>query len=264
VLWRPTTPGEEVFLKIYDVIGQRIDLRSTAPWSLGLLSSEASFQEFMRLSATIELFLRVVRTAVLQLKTNAHESPKDFGRRVLRLEELPDALTADNRLCASLKRGAEISTTANRGSRDLQKSVLASAMTCYLCDIQFDASVPRRGATVEHLWPLSLGGESILENMIPACEDCNNKRDNAVTWAWGPVQSTFYMPTAGNTNSDLRVSLALAKLMLHASGTTEGSRRTITLKEAARAASPLLPDLENLKDHHHLYFEIMNHIGAAA
>ena len=58
MLWRPATPGEEVFLTLYSVAGKHIDISVPEPNTLDFLVSESSFREFARLVATLELFHR--------------------------------------------------------------------------------------------------------------------------------------------------------------------------------------------------------------
>jgi hypothetical protein len=103
------------------------------------------------------------------------------------------------------------------------------------------------------------GGESIEPNLIAACKQCNSKRDNSITWAWGPVQSTDYRHQLGvGPNILLRISLAMAKLMLEASGQRDG--RKSTLKEAAIQNFPLFPNIDIKDGRHRTYFELLDDV----
>lgn len=43
--------------------------------------------------------------------------------------------------------------------------------------------------TIEHIIPLACGGEHILDNMAPACYECNNERGDNLDWS--PRQMRF-------------------------------------------------------------------------
>jgi hypothetical protein len=51
--------------------------------------------------------------------------------------------------------------------------------------------------------------------LLPACKNCNDSRQHFITWAWGPVQSTFHASSKGEVPPrELRLALALARIML--------------------------------------------------
>src|SRR5262249_50048311 len=65
---------------------------------------------------------------------------------------------------------------------------------CYLCGtaLDFDDDQSDSYCTLEHLWPSSFGGDSIEENLLPACALCNRTRKlNFATWASTSVQSVL-------------------------------------------------------------------------
>lgn len=264
MLWKPVTPGEEVYLKLYEAFGRYIDVRAEGPAALDMMASETGFVAFTRMTATTEIFLRLLRTALVQLPISGTEIGPDFGRRVMRTEDLPDSLASDRKLAALIKGAAEIARDADRGSAGLQKRVREASNNCYLCGIAFNAAIPRQHSTVEHLWPLSLGGSSIEENLIAACSDCNTKRADDLTWASGPVQQVLFKPGPDNLRSRIRISLALAKMAAHAKSRSGHLPKLLTLKQAAIAGYVLFPALQKLNDQHHTYFELMVHEGLAA
>ena len=59
---------------------------------------------------------------------------------------------------------------------------------CYMCGrtLSFD-SVDEGGdgyATLDHLWPQAYGGDSVIENLLPACGKCNSqKKQDYASWA---------------------------------------------------------------------------------
>lgn len=44
-------------------------------------------------------------------------------------------------------------------------------------------------ATLEHVWPSSLGGDSIEKNLAPACHECNREKDDLFIWEQGLVHN---------------------------------------------------------------------------
>ncbi|NOJ44540.1 hypothetical protein [Bradyrhizobium australiense] len=62
MLWRPTTYGERAFLHIYE--DRHVSVDASFGATLDFLVNERSFQEFAKLHATIETFIRCVQAAV--------------------------------------------------------------------------------------------------------------------------------------------------------------------------------------------------------
>jgi len=63
---------------------------------------------------------------------------------------------------------------------------------CYLCGVSLDFkdSNSYNAYTCEHLWPRAYGGNSIEDNLLPACQSCNShKKGNFATWAMPAIQS---------------------------------------------------------------------------
>ena len=52
--------------------------------------------------------------------------------------------------------------------------------TCYYCGCQ----VAHRQLTMDHLVPLSRGGRSTKDNLVPSCKDCNNKKKTILPVEW--------------------------------------------------------------------------------
>jgi 5-methylcytosine-specific restriction endonuclease McrA len=260
MLWRPATQGELTFLTIYEVIGRYISVDVPAPLTLDFLVNEHSFQDFARLHATIEIFVRCTRAAAFLQPQINHLSAQEFGKQLAKLGYLSRHLSSDRRFCELVKQTARISVEAKPAKLAVAKEIRESASVCYMCGVKLmQSGGGRNQATTEHLWPLSLGGESIESNLIGACQDCNEKRENSITWAWGPVQSTDYRHSHGkNPNVNLRISLAMAKLMMEASGERRAGQTT--LKEAALQHLPLFPTLSIKDDRHRVYFELLDEV----
>ena len=51
---------------------------------------------------------------------------------------------------------------------------------CHYCG----EKVPHRELTMDHLVPLSRGGRSTKENLVPSCKDCNNRKRTMLPLEW--------------------------------------------------------------------------------
>src|SRR5690242_4534863 len=103
MLWKPATYGEEAFLAAYEGLGRHLILTARHPMSLDFLFSEQSFQEFARLHATIELFIRCVRAASFIYAQFHHLPAPEFGKLLGRRGYLSRRLSDDRRFCELIK-----------------------------------------------------------------------------------------------------------------------------------------------------------------
>ena len=64
---------------------------------------------------------------------------------------------------------------------------------CYICGVTliFNGPIDRATYTRDHLWPSSHGGDSVFENLLPACNDCNTKKADYPSWITTDVHSLF-------------------------------------------------------------------------
>lgn len=79
-------------------------------------------------------------------------------------------------------------------SDPVRRSVTSWAMRempyCYLCGTEVDSSADgHRALTLDHVWPRAYGGNSDLENLLGACQSCNEAKADKPSWAMYPVQS---------------------------------------------------------------------------
>lgn len=63
---------------------------------------------------------------------------------------------------------------------------------CYLCGAEMDfVSDGPSKFTIDHVWPRAYGGESIVDNLLGACAQCNGLKSDTPSWALYPIQSYF-------------------------------------------------------------------------
>lgn len=69
-------------------------------------------------------------------------------------------------------------------ARDLRKTrwwqQKTSSGTCYYCD----EAVGFKNLTMDHVIPLSRGGSSSKDNLVPCCKECNIKKSNYLPVEW--------------------------------------------------------------------------------
>lgn len=111
---------------------------------------------------------------------------------------------------------------------------------CYICGVILDFTQQDKLAefTREHIWPQSLGGDSVIENLLPACGKCNGLRKmNYATWAMTSIQS---ISAPKNPTEDNWKNLQLSHFyaMHHFAGQSLAIERRVTLKEAFMQIGP--------------------------
>ncbi len=69
-------------------------------------------------------------------------------------------------------------------ARELRKSTWwkrkISSGECYYCGRKFE----QKDLTMDHKIPLSRGGRSSKDNLVPACKECNNAKKNLLPAEW--------------------------------------------------------------------------------
>ncbi|MCB2215470.1 HNH endonuclease [Desulfofustis glycolicus] len=62
-----------------------------------------------------------------------------------------------------------------------------AAGTCYYCGQR----VAHRDLTMDHLVPLTRGGRSTKDNLVPCCKECNNKKKSLLPIEWEDYLKRF-------------------------------------------------------------------------
>ena len=67
---------------------------------------------------------------------------------------------------------------------------------CHYCGCQVGA----RALTMDHVVPLIRGGRSVRANLVPACKDCNSKKQSLLPWEWDVQMRPVARTTATDPN----------------------------------------------------------------
>lgn len=116
-------------------------------------------------------------------------------------------------------------------------------------------------ATLEHIWPSSLGGDSIVENLVPACGVCNTEKADIFVWEQGLVHDFIYPVDFNSSDFFDRVPIYERLLLQRRAVMFVAQRDKLTLKEALRRVGPYgameAIDQSDTWD----FFNIQNHSG---
>jgi 5-methylcytosine-specific restriction endonuclease McrA len=205
------TSGERLAAVIHD------EHLSNAPWNalasaLGITGRAEFYARYFRELTAVAVACRLVAYASGLSERGNDGEPLDqddpvFQRTLLRyireslgVHDTEPQGKLVRQVIASLeaaKRGI------SKGTKNLIKNpAKRQGAVCYLCGqvLTFESENVHSYITIDHIWPQCFGGESELENLLPACLSCNtSKKKNFATWSmvavhslalgWNPKQS---------------------------------------------------------------------------
>jgi hypothetical protein len=163
---------------------------------LGVTGRSAQLVLFFRELAAVTLTGRIVTAG--QSLSDSFETLDDPGFRKVFTEHLRDVVGIPARLLDELFRhslrsvAAAVAKTPPSIARNMRAWATLHHPHCYICgtDLDFDAHELINTYTLEHIWPRAYGGDSVEENLLPACNSCNSKKKrHFATWVMPAVQS---------------------------------------------------------------------------
>jgi hypothetical protein len=155
----------------------------------------AALVEFFRELTAVTLAGRIVVAG--QSLSEQHEIDTPIFNKLF-LEHLQYVLAIPNREMDEVFRFSRraVSAALETPSRGLLRQVRGWAELrhprCYMCNVamDFENSGKHTFITLDHVWPRAYGGNSTLDNMMPACLSCNTKKKrHFATWAMPAIQS---------------------------------------------------------------------------
>lgn len=93
-------------------------------------------------------------------------------------------------------------------------------------------------ATLEHVWPSSLGGDSVSDNLVPACSRCNQVKSDLFTWEQGSVHEFIYPIDFHLSDYLPRLPVAQKILLQRRAVIMLAQREKISLKQALLVVGP--------------------------
>jgi hypothetical protein len=100
-------------------------------------------------------------------------------------------------------RCAEMSARSNVPPSMTHAAAAETAGRCYSCGLYFTDQDDGRPLvrTGDHVWPASLGGDTTLANMLPACDRCNQAKQHMAVWQMSWLQPEVYSGSKWPTGS---------------------------------------------------------------
>lgn len=220
--WRPSTDGEKLFHFLAKNVAEFNGLNHLLHADfLGVMRGR-DFARFTQGTIVLHCFGRIFQAA----KWYRDENLDDPMRAVEKLNEFViDVLGIARSTCvdfdnlapfgiAAAKASSASSKTPNKAVKAEVLAACNNQFNCYSCGIVLDPSTrnevidpitnlpkvdPKTGKLLdnpnyldlEHLWPHSFGGNSVSENLLPACIFCNREKKNIVSWEWAHVQAAL-------------------------------------------------------------------------
>ena len=253
--FKPSTYGEMLYdILVRKFINDNQDLRSS------LLSIEnfkiggrkENFADYYTGIFCFNMTARVIQSAKFILKEpnlgdNLHHGNMlNFLCTQLNISEFSFKKYDVNRL-------VNLSFEAARSARQKISNATKNAILCsheefhcYICgrEIRKAGNEPNDLIQLEHIWPRRFGGDSGIDNLIPACCDCNSDKDSMLLWQDAHIHSFVLKPYP--SADDLRKVPRKAKIAKHRQAICEYScAKELTLKEAAIEIGPY--DFSNMR-----------------
>lgn len=223
-------------------------LLASAPWAslasaLGSTGRPSELVDFYRQITAVGLTGRLVAAGKSLQKTVPLYDPA-FKREFYLL--LRDYVGIPNRLQDEAYRFAfkavQAALESVKGStlNQIYNFAIRKHPNCYMCGAPLDFTNHANHAfyTCEHIWPQAYGGNSIVENLLPACHSCNNqKKQHFATWAMPAIQSLVLgLSPAGDRLQEIDGSFKFA--IHYRTAQNFAISRRITLKEAFLRLGP--------------------------
>lgn len=245
---KPSTAGERLFQRL-----GALGLKDLTPNRLGqqrfvrLTGRGAPFGTYLEGSMIAFAFKRVMKASHGIFRDKSQDRA-DGNRRLtavlrdwfdwLDKEDLGvlvrDALRAEDASEMPIPKGLETEIWRSR-----------RVHTCCFCGDQLMTDAhgvvkdPKgRKATLEHVWPASLGGDSIVDNLVPACHGCNQHKGDLFTWEQGSIHDFIYPIDFHLSDFLPRLPVTQRILLQRRAVTTLAQRERMTLKDALLRVGP--------------------------
>lgn len=266
--WIAATAGERVLFKLLRHHHEWRDLADAlAAPKVRLGRRYDNLSNFFVGASVLHLLQRLLRLAhdVREHVPNRWEQAVEIRTRICDVIQLTP-LDYDSDFGVLVE---EVLTAAEQMPKEpgagLKKRVLQNnPKSCYSCGRLF-GSIWEDGpepdgliATADHIWPRALGGDTIEENLLPACQSCNGTKGHIASWQMSWLQPVVFadIDEANGLKSltrDIKMALHVRAAMAYAQ--QSGS----TLKDAMLAIGPREPPVRIDPDQGYDFFNIRVH-----
>lgn len=240
---RPSTAGEKLYLYIAEqVLGARCSSEIAETQLLRFGGRTVDLSEYFFGFACSSIFTRLLKKAERVIESESSAPDRTLARYIQRTLEI--GLEGDRSVATRM---ASLAATAVSSShRTIPPSVIKAVngerqrLTCFLCGNPVQRGALDEGAKLEyeHIWPSSYGGDSIAENLLPACGKCNRAKSDLILWHTGHVAG-FCLKPQPSENEMTRVERKHKIARYMRSVFDLASENRSTLKDAALSLGPI-------------------------
>lgn len=204
---KPTTNGEQLFLLLRDELLESIG-HGHQNWSnfqtlLKQIGGCDDFGNYFRGAATIHVMRRLLRYwEDARLQIGQESQNVSAVSRFIREDGLPGLSDSDTFKLARAVIEAERSSCQPITKTTRAKIINGrKQLSCYLCNAALSPASTEGEPdflTLEHLWPQSIGGDSIENNLLPACTRCQVTTKDTISWEWLNIHNIVLPPKPSN------------------------------------------------------------------
>jgi hypothetical protein len=157
-----------------------------------------------------------------------------YFQRSLEIPRTPSGVDLDR--LAALALEAEKTSRKDIISSVRSQFTVTKVNYCYMCGAQVyeKTAIASHKMELEHIWPQSFGGDSTVENLLPACPPCNSEKGSMILWQNAHIHSFTLKPEP--SSDELTSIKKKVKIAQHRREMFEyASTHRKTLKDAALA-----------------------------
>lgn len=245
---KKTTMGEKLFYLIRDEILDQTGQRDLTWSNIGTLFNDVSgnpeFAHYIKGATSIYVMRRLLRFWKQEHILTANES--QYVRQVssfIKQEVFP---SLDNTLVSKLSRAVIQADQVSKKdiSPSVKKFVIRerTKLTCYLCGCHLDQKAKSNDdayLTIEHLWPTSIGGDSIEGNLLPACLECQEVTKNTASWEWLNAHNFVFSISPSKDELDWKRNRRIFFAKHYYEATKLANSNNLSLKEAFLKIGPI-------------------------
>ena len=261
--WKPATDGERLFHFLATNVAEFHGLKHLAHDDIYGIMRGRELANFVQGVFVLHCFARLLQVAkhyrVKELD-NPEKAVSEINYFVMETLGIAKSTCKSFRDLAPLaiEAAAAASKSSKTPSLTVKKEVLAKCHNlfyCYSCGSELDPQAEShifdsetgeqilnsRYLEFEHLWPHSYGGNSIPENLLPACYLCNREKQNIVSWEWVQLQAFFPNFESGAYDLDGVEFSKIMKIGLHIRAALDYAKiNGATLKDSYKLIGPRL------------------------
>lgn len=244
--WMPATAGEQLLFMLLEHHQECRHLAETLQAAkLGFGRRFADLSNFFMGASILHLQQRLLRLAHdvrEQSPYDRQEQMTELRAKVCDVIELTPIVYDGNfgELIEQILVSAE--QMHREPSTNLKKHVIANGPpACYSCGRLFGAVTVDEPdglqPTADHVWPRALGGDTIEENLLPACGSCNSAKGHIAAWQMAWIQPIVFADI--DEENGLKSLQREAKIALHIRAAMGYAQQSgTTLRDAFLAIGP--------------------------